>query len=131
MSRASATRTGQAAAERGMVDACTVQHPTGESTGLGGVITDTYGPAFYEGKCQVQTQTETGQSVNVGEAARIVTRRVVRLPIAVVNVLAGDLITITAATSDPALAGRKFIARDIEAKTFLTARRVTVLEVTS
>lgn len=130
MSRASAIRAGQRAAEAGMADACTIQHPTGESTAPGAVITATYGTAFYTGKCQVQTQSETGQSVDVGEAARIVTRRVVRLPTTVVDVLEGDLITITASL-DPALVGKKYTARDIEAKTFLTARRVTVLEVTS
>jgi hypothetical protein len=130
MSREKALAGGQELAEAGMIDACVIQHNTGESTGAGGVVTVTYGTAFYTGKCQVQTQTETGQSVDVGEAARIVTRRVVRLPVAVDDVLEGDLITITASL-DPALVGKLFTARDIEAKTFLTARRITVLEVTS
>jgi hypothetical protein len=131
MSALTAALKGQAVAERNMVDACTVQHQTGESTGAGGVVTTTYGAAFYTGKCQVQTQTETGQGADVGEAYRIVTRRIVRLPMSVTGVVEGDRITITAAALDASLVGKVFVARDVEAKTFLTARRVTVLEVTS
>jgi hypothetical protein len=130
MSALSAALKGQAAAEKNFVDACTVQHKTGESTS-GGVVTTTYGTAFYTGKCQVQTQTETGQGADVGEAYRIVTRRIVRLPMSVTGVVEGDRITITAAALDASLVGKVYVARDIEAKTYLTARRVTVIEVTS
>lgn len=131
MSRASVLARGRAAAEAGMVDACTVEHPTGESTGPGGVITATYAAPFYSGKCQVQITAETGQTVDVGEAHRIVTRKTVKLPISVLGVREGDRITITAAAHDPDLAGRVYTVRDVEAKTYLTARRVTVTEVTS
>lgn len=131
MSALTAARAGRAAAERLMVDACTVQHRTGESTGPGGVITTTYGDAFYTGKCQVQLRTETGQDRDVGEAYRIVSRRVVKLPMSVTGVVEGDRIIITAAALDAALVGKVYTVRDIEAKTFQTARRVTVLEVTS
>jgi hypothetical protein len=132
MSALLAAQRGQAAAERNMLDACTVQHQTGESTDASGtVITPTYGAAFYTGKCQVQTTTETGQAADVGQAYRIVTRRTVKLPMSVTGVVEGDRIVITAAALDAALVGNVYVARDIEEKTFLTARRVTVLEVTS
>jgi hypothetical protein len=131
MSALTVTQRGQAAAEALMLDACTVQHQTGESTDANGVVTPAYGTAFYTGPCQVQTRTETGQAADVGEAYRIVTRRIVKLPMAVTGVVAGDRIVITAAALDAALAGNVYIARDVEEKTFLTARRVTVLDVTS
>lgn len=133
MSASSAVLRGQAAAERNMIDTCTVQHQTGESTGAGGVVTTTYGAAFYSGKCQVQilSQTEAGQGKDVGEAYRIVSRRVVKLPMSVTGVVEGDRITITASALDAALVGKVYVARDIEAKTYLTSRRVTVLEITS
>lgn len=131
MSALIAARQGQAAAERNMVDACTVQHLLGESEGAGGVITATYGAAFYTGKCQVQIKSDAGQGTDVGEAYRIVTRRIVKLPMSVTGVVEGDRITITAAALDAALVGKVYTVRDIEAKTFQTARRLTVLEVTS
>jgi hypothetical protein len=131
MSAATATRRGQAAAERLMVDACTVAHLTGETEGPGGVITSTYAAPFYTGKCQVQIKAEAGQAVTVGEAQRIVSRKVVKLPMSVLGVREGDRITITAAGLDADLVGRVYTARDVESKTYLTARRVTVLEVTS
>jgi hypothetical protein len=131
MSALTATLRGQAAAERNMLDACTVQHQTGESTDANGVVTPAYGTAFYAGPCQVQTRSETGEGADVGQAYRIVTRRIVKLPIAVTGVVAGDRITITAAALDAALVGNVYIARDIEEKTFLTARRVTCLDVSS
>lgn len=131
MSALLAAQRGQAAAERNMLDACTVQHRTGESTDAAGVVTPTYGAAFYTGKCQVQTTTETGQAADVGQAYRIVTRRIVKLPMSVTGVVEGDRITITAAALDAALVGNVYVARDIEEKSFLTARRVTVLDVTS
>lgn len=133
MSALLAAQRGQAAAERNMLDACTVQHKTGEATDADGVVTPTYGAAFYTGKCQVQiqTQSETGAGGDVGEAFRIVSRKVVRLPMSVTGVVEGDRITITAAALDPVLAGKVYVARDIAEKSFLTARRVTVLDVTS
>lgn len=132
MSALSAARNGQAAAEgKLMQDACTVQHLTGESNAAGGVITATYAAAFYAGKCHVQIKAEAGQGADVGEAYRIVARRIVKLPMSVTGVVAGDRVTITAAALDPELVGKVYTVRDVEAKTFMTARRLTVLEVTS
>lgn len=130
MSALIAAQRGQAAAEALMLDACTIEHPTGEST-VGGVVTTTYGPAYYTGRCQVQITAPTGAGSDVGEAYRIVSRRIVKLPMSVTGVLEGDRITITAAALDAELVGKVYTARDIEAKTYQTARRVTVLEATS
>lgn len=132
MSALIAAQRGQAAAEALMQDACTVEHAVGEpTTGAGGVVTTPYGAAYYTGRCHVQIKAEAGAGADVGEAYRIVTRRIVKLPMSVTGVVEGDRITITAAALDAALVGKVYTVRDVEAKTFMTARRVTVLEITS
>jgi hypothetical protein len=72
VSREKALAGGQELAEAGMTDACVIEHRTGESTGAGGVITVRTHSTLYTGKCQVQTKTETGQGVDVGEAYVVV-----------------------------------------------------------
>jgi hypothetical protein len=131
MSAASALARGRTAAEALMQDACTIRRVTGESTGAGGVITPTYGPDLYAGKCRVQTKAETGAATDVGEATVYVGRHEVQLPISVLGLAEGDQVTITASVLDPDLVGKVFTVRDITAKTHLTARRLVVTEVTS
>jgi hypothetical protein len=121
---------GRAAAEALMVDACTIKHPTGETTGAGGVITATTS-TLYTGRCRVQFKPMQGAGTDVGEAHLLLVRREVQLPMTVVGLREGDRITITASALDPDLVGKVYVVRDIEAKTHLTSRRVTVLEVTS
>lgn len=130
MSRVSVLRLGRRSAERGMADTCTIRRKTGETEGAGGVIDPTWDD-LYDGKCRVQVRTETGQATDVGESELIIERREVQLPIAVTGLLEGDRITITASRSDPDLVGRAYVIRDVVAKTDLTARRASVIEVTS
>jgi hypothetical protein len=120
---------GQAAAERLMTDACVIKHKTTESVGAGGVISPVWSTVF-TGKCRVQSNALTRQGQDIGEAYVIVERHEVQLPVSVVGLQEGDLIQITA-SGDADLVGRIFRVRDVLRKTHLTARRVTVLEVTS
>ena len=115
-----------------MVDACTIRRRSGETEGAGGVIETTWAN-LYEGKCRVQVRSDTssGQASDVGEASLILEHREVHLPIAVTGLLADDQITVTTATSDPDLVGRVYAVRDVLAKSQPTARRVSVIEVTS
>jgi hypothetical protein len=117
-------------AETLMVDACTITRQTGETTGAGGVITPTTS-TLYTGKCRVQFKPMQGNGADVGEAYLLLVRREVQLPMSVTGLLEGDRITITASALDPDLVGKVYVVRDVEAKTHLSARRVTVLEVTS
>jgi hypothetical protein len=117
-------------AETLMVDACVITRQTGETTGAGGVITPTYS-TLYTGKCRVQFKPMQGNGADVGEAYLLLVRREVQLPMSVTGLLEGDRITITASALDPDLVGKVYVVRDVEAKTHLSARRVTVLEVTS
>lgn len=131
MSASTAVARGRALAESLMVDACTIQHPTGETTGPGGVITTTYGPTFYSGKCRLQTQVVTRPGEDVGQAYIVLEHRVLQLPITVVGLKEGDQVTVTASALDPDLVGRKYVVHDVKQKTHLTKRLVNVLERTS
>lgn len=130
MSRESALARGQAGAQAGMVDACVITRTTGETTGAGGVITPTTS-TLYTGRCRVQFKPMQGSGTDVGEAYLLLVRREVQLPMSVTGLREGDRITITAAPLDADLVGKAYVVRDVESKTHLTARRVTVLEVTS
>jgi hypothetical protein len=129
VSREKALAGGQELAEAGMTDACVVERRTGETTGAGGVITPTRS-TLYTGKCRVQSNALTRQGSDIGEAYVVVERHEVQLPMSVTGLREGDQITITA-SGDADLVGRVYTVRDVLRKTHLTARRVTVLEVTS
>lgn len=130
MSAATALARGRAAIEALMVDACTIERPAGESTASSGVVTPTTG-AVYAGKCRIQVKAETGQGQNSGQAYVIVQRLELQLPITAAELAEGDVVTMTASAHDPQLVGKTYTVRDVVRKTHLTARRATVIEVTS
>jgi hypothetical protein len=80
---------------------------------------------------QQSKQGASGQPTDVGEAALVLLRLEVQLPMSVVGLAEGDEVTITASTLDPDLVGRVFVVRDLAHKTHATARRVGVVEKTS
>lgn len=131
MSIASALARGRQAAETLMVDACVIDRPTGEATGPGGVISTTYGPVLYSGKCRMQVGNQESHGTDVGEAYRIVSRPQLQLPMTVTGLREGDRVRMTAAALDQDLVGKVYVIRDVMSKTHLTARRVTLFEVTS
>jgi hypothetical protein len=128
MSRASALARGQAAAELGMVDACTIRR------GGAPVLDDFSGTstpgwtALYAGKCRVQQGIAQADEQETGEDYQLRLRLVIQLPLTVVGLKVSDEITITAAGHDPDLVGRVFVIRDLFHKTHPTARRVGVVE---
>jgi len=121
---------GRAAAERLMVDACTIRRATGEGSDDDGNVTRTY-EDLYAGKCRVQQTSAQAAQEDVGEDAQLMLRLEVHLPMSVVGLEAGDEVTITASAHDPDLPGRTFLVRDLAHKTHATARRVGVTERTS
>ncbi len=130
MSRATALKRGQLAAEAGMVDACLIRRRTGSATDRDtGASTPTYA-TVYSGPCKVQnSRAEAGRS-DVGEDYLLLLRLEVHLPMSVTGLQAGNEIVITAATYDADLPGRVFRIHDLAHKTFATARRVGVIEKT-
>lgn len=128
MSRASVLARGQAAAEAGMVDTCTIRRVTGTSTDdFSGVQTPTYA-AVYAGKCRIRQLRALPEDHDAGEDYVLLTRRQLQLPIAAVGIRTGDVVTFTAAAHDPDLVGKVFLVRGPAEGTEITARRVEVTE---
>lgn len=125
---------GRAAAEALMVDACTVQRLTSESTNPDtGAVTRTYSTK-YAGKCRFSGTSSAGPALagpqELGGASVLVSTPVLQLPIAVSDVQPDDLVTCTAAAMDPALVGRTWHARPGPRKTHATKYPVGLVEVT-
>lgn len=131
MSRASVLARGRAAAEAGMVDACTIRRSTGETTDpVSGVVTPTW-QQLYAGKCRVQQKSIQAEDEDAGEARLLMVRLEVQLPMSVTDLEPDDQVLITASESDPDLPGRVFTIADLFHKTHATARRIGVVERTS
>lgn len=130
MTAASLLARGRAAAERLMVDTCTIRRRTGETTDEYGQISPTYGDPLYTGRCRVQQAGAQAGAQQPGEAYVLLLRLEVQLPMSVVGLEVGDEITVTASAHDPDLVDRTFLVRDLAHKTHATARRVQVTEQT-
>lgn len=122
---------GRALAEQLMVDTCTVTRITGESTNEDtGVVTPTTS-TVYTGRCRVQ-QSQLGADSTPADPGEAYVRLVafeMQLPMSVVGLRIGDVITITASALDPDLVGRAFNILGLAHKTHATARRIQVQEV--
>lgn len=131
MSAQTALARGRVAAESLMVDACAVTRAGSSTTDdLTGAVTST--PATqYSGKCKVQQSQALGQRVDAGEASTVLLRLEVHLPVTGSQaVRRGDLVTVTSSVNDPDLVGKVFRIHDDHHKSFATARRLGVEEVT-
>ncbi len=129
MSRASVLALGRAAAEAGMVDACTIRRRAGETTDPDtGDVTPDWGDV-YAGKCRVQQSVVQSQQQQPGGDFVLVLRLEIQLPMTVTGLQVGDEVTITASVHDPDLPGRAFRIRDLAHKTEATARRVQAIEI--
>lgn len=122
---------GRARAESIMVDACTITRVavvyTSPETGQQTKTTTT----VYSGKCRVQMQMPGSAGPNeAGEAHLLMLQLSVQVPVTVTGVEPGDVVTITAASMDPELAGRTFTVKALAFKTHATSRRLAVEEVT-
>lgn len=131
MSATSITLRGRVAAERNMLDAVTIQHQTGTTSDPEtGVTTPTYS-TIYTGKAKIQTAQFSGSPSDVGEASVIVSQLQVHVPVAATGITSEDVVTVTASALDPDLVGKTFRIRGPSHKSYLTARRFSVIEVTS
>jgi 3'-phosphoadenosine 5'-phosphosulfate sulfotransferase len=127
MSRAALVVRAQAAAEAGMVDACTIRRKTGKATDdFSGVVTPTW-VSLYAGKCRVQHSRPQSEQYDAGEDYQLQLRLILQLPMSVTGLEVGDQVTITA-SQDPDMVGRVFLTRDLFHKTDASARRIGVTE---
>lgn len=126
MSRALAVRLGRLAAERGMVDECTINR--------GGVSTfnpDTgaydpgAGAAVYSGKCRLQSGRTQSANPEAGGAVFTVERLELQVPFGTAFMV-GDIATYTTAPLNPALVGNKYRVTGLGEKTHGTSQRLAV-----
>jgi hypothetical protein len=131
MSATSVTMRGRAAAERLMVDACTITRAGTLTTSDTTAVVSSTPTTVYAGKCRVQQQVPVAKPAEVGQAAVWLQRLVLQVPMSAVGVRSDDLVTITASVLDPDLAGRVFHIRELGHKTHMTSRRLQIEEITS
>jgi hypothetical protein len=123
---------GRAAAERLMVDTCLIRRSAGKVTDPETGQQVVTWIDVYEGKCQVQQVDKEDRAQDLAAAHVVVLRRTVKLPVAAsAGVREGDQTRILTCVHDPDMADRVFMVKAEHAKTYATARRVSVEEVTS
>jgi hypothetical protein len=123
---------GRRRAEAIMVDQCTIRPITGHGPADPdtGVVPTLYGAALYAGKCKIQTQKPFPSSPDAGEHLWTVGPLYLHLPVVgSENVATGHEVQITA-SADPANVGRIFRVKSGDRKTYATAYRPLVEEVT-
>ncbi len=114
-----------------MADTCTVRRQTGRTLDE---ATGQYVPTFsvvYTGKCKLQDAARTSQGEAQAGGREVVTLGVfLHLPIAVTTVAVDDVATVDTSL-DPVAVGRKLRVAQLSYKTFPTARRLRVEDVTA
>lgn len=130
MSRQQLLEEARAFALEGMVDTCTIQRKTGETTDADGVITPTYS-TLYSGVCRVQQQQPYAERHDAGQAYLLLLRLEVQLPMTITGLEPDDILTIVTSVMDADLPGRVFVVRDLAHKTDASSRRIQCQEVTS
>jgi hypothetical protein len=131
MSAASTVLRGRQKALELMTDSCTVQHLTGSSTDQEtGVVTPTYS-TVYSGVCKIQQSNPATTPTDIGQAAVFVGQLVLHLPVTTTTALVApdDLVTVTACALDDSLVGETFRLRGPAHKSYATARRFPMVEV--
>lgn len=115
-----------------MVDSCVITRTTvtGTDPDTGQQTTST--STIYSGKCEIQQAEASASPSDVGEAAVYQQPSILKLPVMTsAGVNNRDVVTITTSANDPDLAGRKFWLKALAHKTYATARRFGISEVTS
>lgn len=114
-----------------MVDACVIRAPstTGDMDPDTGLRPEVPGAVVYAGNCKVQTYEAHEANPESGDHVFSVQRSSIHIP-ATVEVPVGHLLTVTASVLDPNLVGRRFRVSAVLHKTFATANRLQVDEVT-
>lgn len=133
MSRETVLARGRAAAEKGMLDQCTIERVTGQTTNPTNAVVVDQKTTLYIGKCRVQSWSPLGGAASprtVGAQYLRLLRLELQLPVSGTEGLQdGDVVTITFAAHDQDLAGRSFAVRDLQFKSDDTSRRIGVSEV--
>ena len=129
---ASVLAVGRRMADDLMVDACTIVRRAGTAsfnqvTGRS-VLAST---PVYAGRCQVRIPQAQPATPEAGERTAVVLTAIVKVPVTVVGIQPGDIVTVTASAHDPDLVGRTFRILGLHHKTWSTARKLDVEETTA
>lgn len=129
MTATAAIHAGRAAAAALMVDTCQITRPGEQVTDrrTGGVyaVPDTL---EYTGACKVQSYQPFEQNPEAGAHTYSVQRYQVHVPVGAYVPHVGDVVTITAATLDPHLAGRMYRVVALLHKSLATAYRLAITD---
>lgn len=129
MTITSATLAGRVAAERNMLDTCTVKTVVSVTPDpLSGQDVVVYSDPVYTGRCKVQTFEPQERNPEAGGASLTVQRYAVHVPVGAFVPGVGQVVTITTAALDPNLTGRAFRVVALLHKTAATAYRLSVEE---
>ena len=120
-----------------MLDACTVHRPgapvTDPETGaVTPSLTLIYGPESpEEGKCKIQQTVAQSANPTAGGHSFTVQDSRVDFPVSAGPFAVDDVVTMTASVLDPQLVGRAFRVVELFHKSYATAQRTRVEEVTA
>lgn len=131
MSATSVTLRGRAAAERDMLDACTVRRASGSSADPETGAVSAAHTTVYAGKCKMQQTAPAATPTVIGEAEVFIGQMELHLPVSTASaaVAPGDVVTVDTCVLDASLVGKKFKLRGPAHKSFATARRFPLTEV--
>lgn len=136
MSASLLTLRGRRRAEALMLDACTITrraapvYPDTTTDGDTGKVTPSV-TTIYTGPCKIQAADAAGSPTRVGEAELVTSSLTLHLPMSATGVTADDIAAVTASLLDPDLAGKVFTIRAPDHKSFKTARRFPLQELSS
>jgi len=122
---------GRLAASRLFVDACTIQRVATSGTDPEtGAVTRTYS-GVYTGPCKIANSGAAfARPRDVGQAELFFTRMALHVPVTAPVAQPDDLLTVTASVHDPDMVGRQWHIRGTPDKTWATAHRYSIEEVT-
>ena len=130
MSATSITLAGRKAAERIMVDTCTITRP-GKPTTNPDTAQVTYADqqTIYTGKCKLKLPIAIARPDIVGGAQEFTQHPTLSLPATTTGVQIDDVVTVNTSALMPSLIGKTFRVRAIPGQSLMTAARFEVLEV--
>lgn len=121
---------GRVAAESLMVDACIIDRPGEPVTDPETGVVSPAHSLVYVGPCKVQQTLAQSSSPEAGGAVFTVQGARLDIPVGVGPVAVGDRVRMTAAVSNPDLVGNQYRLVELFEKSWQTAQRVRVEELT-
>lgn len=131
MSAEAAALAGRREAEALMVDECTVHRPGDPVTDYFTGVVTTPRTLVYEGRCKVQQTISQASNASVGGHQFTVQDSRVDFPVSAGPLLVDDVVTLTVSALDPQIVGRVFRVGELFHKSYATAQRTRVEEITA